>query len=121
MDDSPKDHFSELIGSLRSYVETRTEILKLQLIDKAGTLAGGIVTFIIMVVLISIVVIFLSIAAALIISDYFDERWIGFAIVGGFYGLIALVIYAGRDHFVNRPVTNKFIKNIFSDEEEEEN
>lgn len=121
MEESPKDHFKELIDSLKEYVELRTEMLKLQLADRSGKAVGSVITFIIMVILISLVVIFLSIAAAFLISEYFGKGWIGFAIVASFYTLLAFIIYNGRDKLINRPVTDKFIKNIFNDEKDEEN
>lgn len=121
MNESPKDSLNELIGSLKEYVETKVEIAKLQLADKAGTAVGSMISFIILLILVSLVVIFASISVAFIISEYYGKNYAGFAIVAGFYLLAAIIIYSGRDKLINRPVTNSFIKSMFKDEDEEEN
>lgn len=121
MEESPKESLNNLIQSIREYVEAKIEITKLQLADKAGSSVGGIITFIVMTILASLILIFASIAVAFLISEYYGKGYIGFAIVAAFYLLIAIIVYAGRDKLINRPVTDSFIKKMFSDEDEEEN
>jgi hypothetical protein len=56
---------------------------------------------------------------AFLISEYYGKAYLGFAIVSAFYLLVAILVYAGRDKLINRPVTDSFIKKIFNDDEKE--
>ncbi len=63
------------------------------------------------------VFLFLSFAAAYFISDYFEKNYIGFALVGSFYFLIAMILFIKRESLLQTAISNAMIKNIFKSNE----
>lgn len=84
-----------IMANLTGYVETRIELMKLEIKeDVAKTLAKATV-FLVIGVMALLFIFFISAAIALKIGEA-ASPFIGFAIVAGFYGLIGVVIWLSR-------------------------
>jgi uncharacterized membrane protein YqjE len=84
-----------IMENLTGYVETRIELMKLEIReDVAKTLAKATV-FVVIGVMALLFIFFISAAIALKIGEA-TSPFIGFAIVAGFYGLIGVVIWLSR-------------------------
>ena len=99
-----------LTEDLSGYVEARVELLKLEVreeITKAITrvmLLGIIVLFCVFIVL------FLSIGLAFFVNQYFEKKYLGFFIVGGFYLILLLISLGMRKqlfHILERLLNNQ--------------
>jgi succinate-acetate transporter protein len=62
----------------------------------------------------TLTVLFISIAAALLLGDYLHNHALGFLIVSGFYLMMCLLAYLLRDK-INRPILEKFSSIFFAD------
>lgn len=108
----------EQIGELGSrWVENRVELVKLRF--KAGNIKL-FTTF--MKVFLPALCLFLtfffsSLGVVWLINQSIDSRFIGYFIMGGFYLLLAVILYLFREPWIVRPMGNLLIK-VFEDEED---
>lgn len=98
-----------LSDSLKEYADTNYELIKLEVIDHSSSILSGIITALIITVIMVLFAFFGSLYLAYYLSDLLEIDNIGFAIVGGFYLLLAIVIYIGRKGFIEKPVCDIFV------------
>src|SRR5687768_9734786 len=101
-----------LLEKVKSYVETRIDLIKLKAVDKASTIVSTVVARIVIVVLVFFFIFLLNIGIALFLGDLLGKSYYGFFIVAGFYGITGLVLYLGKDKILKRPVSDAVIKNM---------
>lgn len=90
-----------ILANLTGYIETRVELMKIEIKeDVAKTLAKAVV-FIGLGFIFTLVVLFISAAVAYKIAET-TGLFAGFAIVAGFYLLLALILWMSRE-----PLTKK--------------
>lgn len=97
-----------LTDSLKEYADTNYELIKLEVIDHSSSIISGIVTTLIVTVILVLFALFGSMYVAYYLSDLLGNH-IGFAIVGGFYLLLAIVIYLNKKGFIEKPVCDSFV------------
>jgi hypothetical protein len=88
----------------KNYLEAQKKYYALLASERAGRMAGGVVSRVVMAVLLGSVLLFVNLAAALWLGDLLQSRALGFLVVGGFYLLVFLVLMwwwrsGGRDRF----------------------
>ena len=98
-----------LADSLKEYADTNYELIKLEVIDHSSTIISGIITTFIITVILVLFAFFGGMYLAYYLSDVLDINFIGFAIVAGFYLILAIVIYANKKRFIERPVCDSFV------------
>jgi small neutral amino acid transporter SnatA (MarC family) len=98
-----------LTDSLKEYADTNYELIKLEVIDHSSTIISGIVTTLIITVILVLFAFFGSMYLAYYLSDVLDINYIGFAIVGGFYLLLAIIIYFNKKSIIEKPVCDSFV------------
>ena len=101
-----------LIDRVKSYAETRIDLLKLKAIDKSSSFLSTLVTMIVLGMVGLIFIILLNIGLALYIGSLVGNAYYGFFIVAGFYLIAGLVIFVCRDKWLKTPVSNVMIKNL---------
>lgn len=101
-----------LLSDAGDYIETRTTLWKLKAIESLSDVSGELVSGLGMIVITSFVIIIFSIGLALLIGDWVGKGYYGFFIIGGLYTVIALVLYARREHWLKEPFSNMLIKKI---------
>lgn len=101
-----------LIDRVKSYVETRIDLLKLKAIDKSSSFLSVLVTMLVLSIVGLIFIILLNIGLALYIGSLVGSAYCGFFIVAGFYLITGLVIFIFRDQWLKTPVSNVIIKNL---------
>lgn len=116
-----KSHLTQLATHAEEYLKTRQELTQLVITEKIVMMGSSMTSSLIIVMLFIVVFFFASIGLALFISSYFDENYLGFAIVAGFFLILALVLLMMRDRWLKRPMMNIIIKNIFKEEENGQN
>ncbi|MEO5643924.1 MAG: hypothetical protein ABIQ40_03405 [Bacteroidia bacterium] len=105
----------ELIDHVKDCANTKGKILALRATDKASAISGIAVSYMIFAFLIAIIFVLLSIGAAVWISAQMNSSFSGFFIVAGFYLVVLLVLFLGREAMIKRPVANKIISEILND------
>jgi len=111
MEDQQQD-IDILLSDAGDFIETRTTLWKLKAIESLVDVSGELVSGMGMIVITSFVVIIFSIGFALLIGDWLGKDFYGFFIIGGLYGIIALVIYARRGRWLKDPFSNMLIRKI---------
>lgn len=98
-----------LTDSLKEYADTNYELIKLEVIDHSSSIISGIITALIVTVILVLFAFFGSMYLAYYLSDVLEINYIGFAIVGGFYLLLAIIIYFNKKNFIEKPVCDIFV------------
>ena len=101
-----------LIDRVKSYVETRIDLLRLKAIDKSSSFLSLVVSLIVVILVGFISLIMLSVGIALLLGDCLGKSYYGFFIVAGFYIIAGLVLYSLRDKWLKTPIANSMIKNL---------
>jgi hypothetical protein len=112
---------TSLKESIKDYVDTKLDVIKLKAIDKGSSVAAGIVVGVACAILGLIVLLFLGFSAAYAISDATDKPFLGFLVVAGFYILVAVLLVALKDKLITLPLINMLMKKIYYPAEPAEN
>ncbi len=88
-----------LISNLTGYVETRVELLKIEAKEEISKQASNAIVYGAMVFLFALVLIFFSVAIALVIGEEIGN-FAGFSIVAGFYLIGGIVILVNREKLI---------------------
>ncbi len=102
----------ELFEKLKDYADTRINLFRLKSINKASGLMSSVITMVILSVFFFLVLLCITIGAAILIGEWTGKVYCGFFIVAGIYLIIGLVFYFMRDKWLRAPVSNKLIKEI---------
>lgn len=89
-----------LVNSLNDYVETRLELLKYELKSDVARAIAKASIFLVLMLLAGLVIVFLSVAGALLLSPYVGNA-MGFVIISGFYLLLIIILAVLRDRLSN--------------------
>lgn len=101
-----------LVDQSKDFLETQIELTKLKAIDKSSDVLSSAIVMISIIFLGSLFIIFVSIALALILGTWLGSTPYGFLIVGGFYGLLLLLIYLQRNKWIKIPIANGLINKM---------
>ena len=85
-----------LVSNLTGYVETRLELLKYEIKEDVARAVARASVYAVVALLVTMVVLFLSVTVALKLAEYLGMT-VGFAIVGGFYLVTALILLAVKE------------------------
>ena len=108
--------FEKLTDNLKEYANTRYDIITLKVTQKAANIGSQITTILLIGMMISLFLLFINIGVALYLSAIFNNRYIGFFIVAGFYFVSTLIFVIGRKKLIIDPFRNFIVKQILHDE-----
>ena len=110
-DDSSKTPRNDsLIGNLTGYLDTRIDIVKLELQQKASTVLVSTVHGAALAMLGLLFIIFVSIFAGLALNSALDSPYWGFGIVAGVYLVLLVLVLVGVDKTAFQGIANKALK-----------
>ena len=110
-DDSSKTPRNDsLIGNLTGYLDTRIDIVRLELQQKASTVLVSTVHGAALAMLGLLFIIFVSIFAGLALNSALDSSYWGFGIVAGFYLALLVLVLVGVDKAAFQGIANKALK-----------
>lgn len=101
-----------LIDKSKDYLETKIELTKLKTIDKSADILSTVVVTVSMLFVSFLLILFISLAAALFLGKMLGAYHYGFFIMGGFYAIILLVIYVKREKWIKTPIANELISKM---------
>ncbi|HLN72468.1 MAG: hypothetical protein ACM3O8_10690 [Methylococcaceae bacterium] len=104
--------FESLIEKGEQYGKTTLELIKLKTLDKSADVTSTLASWIIVIVLIVLFFFILNIGIALWIGELLGKEYLGFFVVAGFYGLLALVFGVFREKLIKKPVNNSIISQV---------
>ena len=109
MMETPSQHIESLFANAGEYLETKTELWKLKMVDKSSEAISSIAEKVILFFLVFIFFIFFNVAVALLIGYWLGHNFYGFFIMAGFYAIVGLLIHVMKDKLITTPVTNSLI------------
>lgn len=110
-----KDNVEDIQANTKAYVESSIAYYKLLGFKVAVKSTTLILKFVLISMCIIIVLLFMSVAAALAIGQVMDSYIMGFLIVAGVYFVLALLLFLIKDKIVEGPILEKFSEIFFND------
>ena len=106
------DHVTlkSLLGKTRDYLETRIDLFRLKTIDKSSDVLSAMAVIIAIVLATLFFLALVSVGAAIYLGHILGGLHYGFFIVGGFYAIVVLILYAFRRQWIKTPVYNGIVK-----------
>jgi phosphoglycerol transferase MdoB-like AlkP superfamily enzyme len=101
-----------LFQRVEDYSKTIIELGKLHAVDKSADMASSLVSRLAVFLIVALSVFIISIGIALWIGNVLHNSFYGFFIVGGFYALVALLLYTFRNQWIKYPVSNSIISQM---------
>jgi hypothetical protein len=105
-----KDKLEDSLEHIGAYVQTRTDLLLLNLSDKVAKSAATAAVVYVAWSLSGFVLLFLSLALAWWLGQSLDNMAAGFLIVAGIFVVITVVTYVVAKKVLRPTITNKIVK-----------
>ena len=96
------------------YLETRVDLFKLEAVNKTSEIISTLVSKVVIIVVLVMFIIMLNIGVAMWIGSLMENSYAGFFIVAGFYGLVAIIVFATREKILKTPISNQLIKKMLN-------
>ena len=107
---------NKFITSLKDYINTRLDILKLSVAEKGSMILAMIISRVLIGLFFSMALLFGSFAGAYALSDWLGPRYIGFLIVAAFYVIIGIILWLNHEKLIRVPIMNGIIRQLFKNE-----
>lgn len=117
---SIKETFVEVPTKANSAFNSQFAYYKLVLFRFIAKSSYGLITFFVYAFASLLILFFLSLAGAYAIGEALGSNGLGFAIVGAFYILIAIMVLAFRKKLIERPLLEKLSEIYFKVEPDDE-
>lgn len=111
-----KENLQEVQGQTKELIDSNLAYYKLWVFKVITKSSSTLLKMLLIGVLLVMVLVFFSIAAAITIGYALDNFALGFLIVGGFYLLLSFLVYALRAK-VERPIIEKLSEIFYNDED----
>ena len=109
-DNSKTPRNDSLIGNLTGYLDTRIDLVKLELQQKISTILVSTVHGAALAMLGLMFLIFVSIFAGLALNSALNSPYWGFGIVAGIYLVLLALVLVGVDKAAFQGIANKALK-----------
>lgn len=113
--DKIRENTDNIQEQAEAYFEKSAAYYKLWGFKVAMKSTTMILKFALILLCISMVLLFGSVAIALAIGSYFNSYATGFLVVGGFYLVLTLLLFLIKDKVVEGPILEKFSEIFFND------
>ena len=113
MENEPKNNVETLFEQAGDYVETRVDLLKLQVIQKTSDIISSLASRLILVVIIVIFVMIANVGIALVLGEWMGKTYYGFFTLAGFYLIVGLIFNSFKSKWIKEPVANSIIRKAF--------
>jgi hypothetical protein len=104
-----------LADEVKSYVNVRIDLLKLNVAETASSIIANTMAKVISGIIFLFFLLFGSIALSLFLSSVIGNSYSGFLIVSGIYLALGLLIWYTRKKFIQAPIMNAIIRQLFSE------
>jgi len=110
-----KENSEDLLIQAKAFLESNVSYYKLWLFRATMKSTTMMLKLFLLSVMLVIVTLFFSIAAAIGIGYALDNLAYGFLIVGGIYLILSIIVYKVQDNIVEGPILKKFSEFFFND------
>lgn len=114
------DHveMGELANSLKSYVNTNIELLKLEVTERCSVIGASLLSNLLVILIVALFALFVSLWLGFYLSALLGDSYSGFAIIAGFYLILGIVLILGKNKFLESPLRDKIIQKVLNKNEE---
>lgn len=112
------DSVHELNDNIQAFIHSNAEYYKLRAFKSGMKGAISLVRFLILISLFSIAGVLLSFAVAILISQATGVPSLGYFIVGGFYIILAILLFTVGKKPIEKFMLKKFSKVVFEEQED---
>jgi hypothetical protein len=109
-DTSKTPRNDSLVGNLTGYLDTRIDLVRLEVQQKLSTIVVSTIHGVTLALLGLLFLLFLSVFAGLALNSALDSSFWGFGIVAGFYLLLLVLVLVGVDKAAFQGLANKMLK-----------
>lgn len=106
--------FEPLIERATEYGKTSVELYKLKAIEKTSDVASTMVSRMLAVMALGLFMLMISVGAAFWLGEILGKVYYGFLCVGGFYGVLGLVLYFILHKWVKERTSDAIITRILN-------
>ncbi|AVM50101.1 hypothetical protein [Capnocytophaga sp. oral taxon 878] len=117
---SVKETFEEVPTKANSALNSQVAYYKLFLFRFIAKSSYGLITLFVVAFAGLLILFFLSLAGAYAIGEALGSNGLGFAIVGAFYILVAVLVLLFRKRLIERPLLEKLSEIYFKEEPDDE-
>ena len=114
------DNISEVIDASRKYIEANLKLFKLSLLERLSKVVSLVISTTLVMLVGTLFLLFLSLAAAVYIGDLLQSRALGFLVMSLFFLLLVIVLWIKRKTLVINPVIRSLNDIVFTGDEPEE-
>ncbi|MBG8554492.1 MULTISPECIES: phage holin family protein [Hymenobacter] len=100
-----------LMGNLMGYLDTRIDLVRLEVQEKVKVAFVGTAHGLTMAIIGLMFLVFLSVFAGLALNEALDSSYWGFGIVAGFYLLLLIIFIVGVDKKLFQSLADKTLSN----------
>jgi hypothetical protein len=114
-------NLDKLLDSLSRFVEIKMQIYELKFKGELVEIISSIAALTMILTLGIIMLFFFSLALGFFLNDLFGSSFMGFAIIGAFYMLSAILLAIFKDKLITNRLFNSFFsKTLISENDEQE-
>jgi hypothetical protein len=106
--------FEPLIERATEYGKTSVELYKLKAIEKTSDVASTMVSRMLALMALGLFMLMISVGAAFWLGEILGKVYYGFLCVGGFYGVLGLVLYFILHKWVKERTSDAIITRILN-------
>lgn len=110
----------ELAGTLRDYVDTRIESVRLAAAERSSLVLSNLLAFILVALVVFLGLTLFSFGLAIGLNILLASTWLGFLIIGVLYFLLALIAWTGREKVFRIPLMNAILRHLYPKTEKHE-
>ena len=114
------DNISEVVDASKTYIEANLKLFKLSLLERLSKVVSLIISTTLVMLVGMLFVLFLSLSAAIFIGSLLNDMALGFLIMGLFFLVIVLFLWAKRKTLVLNPIIRTLNDIVFEDTENNE-
>jgi hypothetical protein len=104
----------DLLESVDDYLETRIDLLKLKTVDKSSDIISSLASGLVILVIITFGIILLNIGLSIWLGNLMGHMGYGFFVVGGFYTVLAIVLFGFKRKWLKGPFNDMIVKKMLN-------
>ena len=113
------DNFTEISENVKTYIQVKTDFLKLTLTEKLSLIISALLISVILFLVFLFISLFVSIAFIFWFKDHIGPLYAGSLIVAGFYLLIGVIVFLMRNRLFIDPLIAQISKILLEEEDDE--
>lgn len=111
------DRMLEAAGETITYAQTflkdQKDLFKIEIAERTAKVSSTLLTNIIVGAVLGIVILFISLAAALAIGLWLNNAALGFLAVAGIYLLSLGILFAFKTQWLTKPILSRIIQDFY--------